>query len=383
MPGPAARRRGQVFDIWPGFVDALATLLIIIIFVLLIFVLAQFFLGQTLSGREAALERLNRQLSEMADMLDLERQGNEELRLSLSQMSNQLTEANARIETLNAQVREGRETRIENAELRDQLAEIAQLEQDVAALEALRDDLRAQIVALDTRLAQSRQEKDEMRMALNAEQEMSAEARAQLTLMNKQVEALRAQLASLQAALDASEAKAADQEVQIIDLGKRLNAALADKVQELQRYRSEFFGRLREVLGERQDVRVEGDRFVFQSEVLFPSGSDQLQPAGRDTLADLARTLIQLADEIPSDIDWILRVDGHTDRQPIRTAAFSSNWELSAARAISVVKFLIDQGIPADRLAATGFGEYQPIDDGNGPEALARNRRIELKFDQR
>ncbi|MCF8481588.1 MAG: peptidoglycan -binding protein [Rhodospirillum sp.] len=370
------RRRRAAFDIWPGFVDALATLLIIIIFILMVFVLAQFFLGQALSGREAALDRLTRQLSEMADMLSLERQTNEDLRLSLSQLSGQLQDANARAEAMAAKVRDADETAFENDQLRDRMAAVAKLEQDVAALKALRDELEKQVKDMGAKLAEKEGQ-------IADERKISDEARAHAALLNAQLEQLRQQLASLQEALDASEARAEEQNVTIADLGKRLNAALAEKVQELRRYRSEFFGRLREVLGDREDIRVVGDRFVFQSEVLFPSGSDQLQPAGAGTLASLAQTLLELAKEIPPEVDWILRVDGHTDKRPIYTSAFKSNWDLSAARAISVVNFLIDQGVPPNRLAAAGFGEYQPIDPGYDEAALARNRRIELKLDQR
>jgi chemotaxis protein MotB len=159
--------------------------------------------------------------------------------------------------------------------------------------------------------------------------------------------------------------------------------ALASKVQELARYRSEFFGRLREVLGKRKDVRIVGDRFVFQSEVLFETGSAELGGAGQQQLGQLARALTEIAARIPKDLPWVLRVDGHTDRIPIHTPEFRSNWELSTARAISVVRFLIDQGIPADHLAATGFGEHQPLDPGLSEAALRRNRRIELKLTQR
>ncbi|WP_413203939.1 peptidoglycan -binding protein [Rhodospirillum sp. A1_3_36] len=371
-----SRRRRAAFDIWPGFVDALATLLIIIIFVLMVFVLAQFFLGQALSGREAALDRLTRQLSEMADMLSLERQANDDLRLSLSQLSGQLQDANARAEAMAAQLRDAKDTAFENDQLRDRLASVAKLEQDVAALKALRDELEKQVKEMGAKLAEKEGQ-------IADERKISDEARAHAALLNAQLEQLRNQLAALQDALDASEARAAEQDVTIADLGKRLNAALAEKVQELRRYRSEFFGRLREVLGNREDIRVVGDRFVFQSEVLFPSGSDQLQPAGASTLASLAQTLIELAKEIPDDVDWILRVDGHTDKRPIYTSDFKSNWELSAARAISVVKYLIEQGVPPNRLAAAGFGEYQPIDPGDDEAALARNRRIEMKLDQR
>jgi chemotaxis protein MotB len=221
------------------------------------------------------------------------------------------------------------------------------------------------------------------RQALAEQRELSEEAQLQVTLLNRQLAALRTQLAQLSEALELSEQKNVEQEVQIADLGKRLNVALASKVQELARYRSEFFGRLREILGNRQDIRIVGDRFVFQSELLFASGSATVADEGRPQLARLASTLKGIAADIPGDLEWVLRVDGHTDRAPINTYAFPSNWELSTARAVSVVKFLIEQGIPAERLAATGFGEFQPLDTGGDEIAYRRNRRIEFKLTER
>jgi chemotaxis protein MotB len=240
---------------------------------------------------------------------------------------------------------------------------------ELAILQSLRDEMRKEVLAGEAALAE--------------QEALTDEATAQVALLNRQIAALRQQLASLSEALDVSEAENEANEVQIADLGRRLNAALATKVQELARFRSDFFGRLRELLGDRQDIRVVGDRFVFQSEVLFPSGSAELEPEGRVQLAQLAGALAEIATTIPEDIDWVLRVDGHTDRRPISTSEFPSNWELSTARAISVVKFLIVRGIEANRLAATGFGEFQPLDTGSDEIAFRRNRRIELKLTQR
>ena len=237
-------------------------------------------------------------------------------------------------------------------------------------------DREERIRVLEEALAESEE-------LLDDEKELSEEARLEVVLLNRQLAALRRQLARIETALEASEAKIEEQQIEIADLGTRLNAALAIKVQELARYRSEFFGRLREVLGDRDDIRIVGDRFVFQSEVLFPSGSADLQAGGREQLEQLAATLVDLASEIPDDIDWILRVDGHTDTRPISTAPFPSNWELSMARAMSVVRFLATQGIPENRLVAAGFGQFHPLDEGTSADALARNRRIEVKFDQR
>lgn len=353
------RARRAPPDIWPGFVDALSTLLIVVLFLLMVFVLAQFFLGQALSGRDAALAQLGRQVDELANLLSIERKANADLRLNLSQLSSELANASAKAE------------RLEGAD-----DEARKLTADIAALQALKDELEKKIRQADAALG----EKDE---ALAAERKLSEEARAQAALLNHQLEVLREEIARLNAALDASEKLTAEQKIQIANLGQRLNQALASKVAELARYRSEFFGRLREILGNRADVRIQGDRFVFQSEVLFPQGSADLQDAGKAQLDTLARTLIQIAREIPPDLDWVLRVDGHTDKVPIATAQFRSNWELSSARAISVVRYLIAAGLPPNRLVAAGFGEYQPLDPGSGAEALARNRRIEFKLTER
>lgn len=357
------RSRNRNVDIWPGFVDALGNLLIILIFVLLVFVLAQFFLGRTLSGQEQALARLTSQVEELATLLNVERRTNEDLRANIARLSDELVTATSRIETLAAEKKEA--TR-----------EAARLAADIEALRALRDELEREITEKDRLLS-------ETEGSLQEQERVSEQARAQAALLRRQLDALRQEMARLADALDAAEKLNKEQKAQISDLGRKLNRALATKVQELQKYRSEFFGRLRDVLGERANIRIEGDRFVFQSEVLFPTASDELQARGKRQLAQLADTLLDIAKEIPDDIDWILRVDGHTDRRPIRTPKFESNWELSTARAISVVNFLIEQGVPPQRLAAAGFGEFQPLDEGESLPALAKNRRIELKFDQR
>jgi len=385
------RRRIQQDNIWPGFVDALATLLMVIIFLLMIFVLAQVFLSETLSGSENKLDRLSTQMSELSELLNLERKANEDLRDNMSSLSSELQasvrlrdDLSGRLENLekdNQQINEKLadayktiEADRETIELK--LAQLAKMSQDVQALEALRDELKKEI----QQQAKSLETKDGK---LIEERELAESARAQNALMNQQLAALRQQLAAIEEALEASEALNEDQKTQIRSLGKRLNAALATKVQELSKYRSEFFGELRKVLGNQSGIRIVGDRFVFQSEVLFKSGEATLGPAGQEQLQQLATTLKEIASRIPDKVDWILRVDGHTDDIPISTAKFPSNWELSTQRAISVVKALIQEGIPAHRLAATGFGEFQPLDAKKDEIARRRNRRIELKLTQR
>ena len=358
-----SRRNRNKADIWPGFVDALASLLMVIIFLLLVFVLAQFFLGEALSGRDNALKKLDREVAELVDMLALERKTNTKLRDDVSRLSGELQASISESDKLKLDIEEGK-------------TEISRLLGDVVKLEALKKQLEKDI----GKLASDLDEKDK---ALLAEQELSESARAEIAMLNGQMGELRDQIASLNKALDAAEVKAKDQNAQIVSLGKRLNAALASKVMELQGYRSEFFGRLVKILGAQEGIEIVGDRFVFQSEVLFASGSAEINIGAYDQLKGLAATLLDLQKEIPGDIDWVMRVDGHTDVVPIKNLQFASNWELSSARAISVVKFLIEQGVPANRLVAAGFGQYQPLVIGKTPAALTRNRRIELKLTQR
>ena len=399
---PAAfRRPREPIDIWPGWVDALSTLLIIIIFVLLVFVLGQFFLGQALSGREQALSQLNKRMAEMSEVLSLERQTRVELEGNVARLSDQLRAANQELGAL-TQLRidyrdiEGRfaektteagtlkssldasakQIAADQATLAEQAAQLALIQNQVKALEALKANLEKQVADLGAKVATSDS-------TIAEERRLSADAQAQAALMSQQLQELQQELARLSATLDASDKLTAEQKAQISDLGRRMNRALAGKVQELQRYRSEFFGRLRDILGTRPGVSVVGDRFVFQSEVLFASGSADLGVDGQRQMVQLAQTLIEISRQIPPEINWILRIDGHTDTVPIATAQFPSNWELSTARALSVVKFLAAQGIPADRLAAAGFGEFQPLDKAPSQAARAKNRRIELKLDQR
>jgi chemotaxis protein MotB len=388
VPGSSSRRRQSAINYWPGFVDALAALLVVVVFLIMVFALAQFFLSEALSGRDDALSKLNRQVDELARMLDLERSANTELRLSVSQLSAQLQTSISDRESLTDRL-SFMESLLKSArqENTDQLESLrAQVSADQETIETQSRDLarlEADIAAREARLAEIMERAETAETSFLEQSELTQKAQDQVALLNLQLAALRNQLAALNEALEASEAKNKDQEVQIVNLGKRLNEALATKVQELARYRSEFFGRLREVLGNRADIRIVGDRFVFQSEVLFESGRAILNPQGEEQLKQLAQTLVQIAREIPDDIDWVLRVDGHTDERPISTARFPSNWELASARAISVVKFLVRSGIPPENLVAAGFGQFQPIDGGQDEISYRRNRRIEFKLDQR
>ena len=459
---PRSRRNGgEALNPWPGYVDALSTLLMVIIFVLLVFVLAQAFLSVTLSGQDRALQRLGRQVSELTDLLSLEKGRTKDLQTTVAQLTQQLSGATAARDQLSRDLAAARSLAVQAAGERDrlqserdqlaarlsdassqaqaaaaryqqlqsrlaqatgaqaqanqtaattaaqlaeaqkQLAELnktvtadratiearlgdlARLGEQVRNLTALRDELEKQAQNAAVHATTEAQRRAAVEAELADEKKFSDSARAQIAALTQEVERVRAQMQQVAAALDASEKAAKDKDVQIANLGSRLNAALASKVEELQRYRSEFFGKLREVLQGRPGIQIVGDRFVFQSEVLFPPGGADLSDSGKDQIKDLAKTLKGIIPEIPSDVNWILRVDGHADKQPLATAQFASNWELSAQRAINVVKLLITEGIPPDRLAATGFGEFQPLDTSNTPQAYARNRRIELRLTDR
>lgn len=368
MPGAGGRgrrRRGGI-NIWPGFVDALASLLLVIIFVLLAFVLTQFYMGQVLSGRDQTIARISKQLNELTDLLDIEKRANAELRVNIGRMTEELQTSTAERDRLQAAASQDAADR----------QQVAMLQNDLEALKALKAELEKKVAELGAHAG-------EVEGKLDDERKISESARAQAALLNQQLEAMRQEMARIAAALDASEKLSAEQKVQIVDLGKRLNAALASKVEELARYRSEFFGRLRKVLGDRPGIRIEGDRFIFQSELLFASGSADLGEDGKRQLTQLAQTLLDVSKTLPPDVNWVLRIDGHTDRIPIKSGKFPSNWELSMARAVTVLKFLSSQGLPQDRLAAAGFGEFQPVDKGSDEAALAKNRRIEIRLDQR
>lgn len=332
-------RRQQSADYWPGFVDAMSSLLLVIIFLLSLFMLTQFFLSQEILGKDTALSRLNSQIAELTELLQLERANSDDLEST-----------------------------------------IATLTATLASTQTERDSLQSQLAGLGGGL----DDRDSTISGLTAElanqEELTDEALAQVALLNQQLAALRSQIGALEQALEASEARDAESRTRIADLGRRLNLALAQRVQDLSRYRSDFFGRLREILEDRSDVTIVGDRFVFQSEVLFDAGAADISVAGREEIQQLADAILQLEQEIPPEIDWVLRIDGHTDRRPINSVRFPSNWELSAARAISVAKLLVEAGVSPNRLIAAGFGEFSPLDPADTDEAYRKNRRIEFKL---
>jgi chemotaxis protein MotB len=375
-----SRRRDGADYTWPGYVDALTTLLMVLIFLLSIFSVAQFTLSTVLSSRETAIDSLNRQVGDLASQLSLEKHSAEDLakdvaRLTILSRQLQAEREKLAADALSAQAERDRLA----AMLKDASQQIEVKTSQTTDMQKEIERQKLELTRLAAALAAANNEKGKLFSDLTEEQKQTAEQKAAVVRMTAELSALKDELARLNAALAAADAKAKEQNAQIIDLGQKLNRALASKVEELARYRSEFFGKLREALAGQRDVQIVGDRFVFQSEVLFPSGSAQLQPTGEKQLAAVAQRLIEISKKIPDDINWVLQVDGHTDNKPINTAAFPSNWELSAARAIAVVKFLNAQGIPNNHLVAAGYGEFQPLSMMD----TARNRRIELKLTNR
>ncbi|MBK1624360.1 peptidoglycan -binding protein [Afifella marina] len=339
----ARARRMQRTDYWPGFVDAMATLLLVFVFLLTVFFIAQFFLSQEISGRDEVLNRLNAQIAELTELLALERTDN-----------------------------------------RDMTETIASLQASLSTAEGERDRLQGLLSSSSGAAGEAEERISGLTSKLADEKEVSQRALAQVELLNQQLSALRRQIAALEDALEASETRDRQSQTKIADLGRRLNVALAQRVQELSRYRSDFFGRLREILAGRSDIEVVGDRFVLPASVLFPTGTDEITDSFKPDLNELADAIKELEAEIPKEINWVIRVDGHTDKRPVSgTGRFQSNWDLSAARAIAVVRYLIDQGVEPQHLVAAGFGEYQPLDEGDTEAAYRRNRRIELKLTER
>ena len=383
---------------WPGFVDALATLLMVIIFVLLVFVLIQVNLAYRVAGQDATMNDMRAQIVSLGDLLNLERKANDELKDELAGISSLLDATTKERDSLVTQLANATATlSLRDSEIRQLTAIQAQTEE---SLEAARQTIAERVAALETieltlADAQAKLMESEVEIADATARNVSTLARiseletknaasqAEVAQMTNAVTALRLRIEELTSLLAEKEAQAARDKIAIASLGKSLNNALASRVQELQRFRSEFFGRLREVLRGRDDVRIVGDRFVFQSEVLFAQGAASLGPEGEEKLGQLAVALNQIAAEIPEDIDWILQVEGHTDDIPVRAGRFADNWDLSTERALSVVRFLAESGLPANRLAAAGYGEFQPLDDADSDEARRRNRRIEMKLTQR
>jgi chemotaxis protein MotB len=422
----SSRQSHRSESIWPGYVDVLSALLMVVIFVLLIFTLSQFVLSHILTSQSNELEDLHLRIDEISKLLGIERETNQQMSSRIAALASQVDSLTGEKSRLAGEIEYLQERRVEDREkMEADLRTIASLQQDIQALRTLRQELESKIsqaaAALDserlltatlrdrskvlearlaaeeekTLLAQGDIEQRDIRIqalsalvgeqqeALDNQRSLTADARAEVALLNSKILQLREQLTEIATALKQSELTRAAQEEQIEDLGSRLNIELARRVTALEKYRSEFFGRLRTILADNPLIRIEGDRFLLQSELLFSSGMAELSEQGKGELQDLAVALKEILPAIPDDLQWILRVDGHTDRVPISTARFSSNWELSSARALSVVRYLAGQGIPEGNMAAAGFGKFHPIDPADTPEAYRKNRRIEIKLTSR
>jgi chemotaxis protein MotB len=436
----ARRGGGNGLEAWPGYVDALSTLLMVVMFVLLVFVLAQALesvvlakrndeltatnqnltlerqrntrLNQNLTAGDAAraallsqLQDLNRQTANtmaerdklaallkevetaaaaaatmnktLSARVDSQTQRADAATAANQQLATDLAAARARLKEMHDQMDALDQTvEADKATIDAKLSDLARLAEQTRALTALRDQLEQQAKTAAANALTEQQKRQAAELLLDEDKKLADSSRAKIAALTQEVEQLRRDLG-------VSEQQRADEQAKASGLTNQLNLALAAQVEELRKYRSDFFGKLRAVLADRPGIQIVGDRFVFQSEVLFGISSAELTPAGVTEMTDLAATLRQIIEKIPPDVNWVLRVDGHTDATPIHTFRFASNWELSSARAISVVKFLITQGIPASHLAATGFGENQPVDQAGTPEAFAKNRRIELRLTDR
>ena len=461
--------------IWPGFVDVLASTLMVIIFIVLLFTVSQVYLGDLVVGK-------NEQILNLEKTIEIQDETIVEQDSTLTDKEITLIERQEVIDQLdNELVILDEEIRLKQSEILDKQNLLTSKDQEISLQEAIIDQKEDAIITLDTlieeqaldigklnqmiaqltqELSLSLEEKENLRgqlVDLNQEQETLKNTLSQLggkneelvgklsdsqnrvqslleTLSSSEVEnkglqgkiddikdqnlSLQGQISELENEssfktenlndalikisrlsddikilsneiqllnnlLDSKEAEIANNKIELGEIGDRLNRVLTSELFKLQKYKSEFFGKLSEALGDRDDIQIKGDRFIFQSEILFDSGSVEIQSSGRVALSLIAKTLIDLINDIPTELNWVLQIDGHTDKVPISTSQFPSNWELSHARALEVVKFFIGQGIPADRLSANGYGEYQPINTGDSREDLKQNRRIELKITQK
>lgn len=417
------RRKTNVATAWPGYVDILSALLMMVIFVLMVFIIAQFLLSQVLHHQNDELTKLNEQVIRLTTLLGLEKEKTLDLDTQIKALSNSISILSGEKNNLMAELEDyTTQAQMDRDEIKKQLLSIASLNEDIQALMNIKNELERKVgnlaltlsdrnlhisvlrdrsKALTTKLAESDEKtvlaqkeiKEQaikiqalvsvvknQKTAMETEKQLSADARAQVTLLNDQIQNLRNQLSVISQALSVTKTTIEDKDHQIDELGRKLNIALARRVNQLEQYQSEFFGRLRQVIGDNPAVKVQGDRFVFEAGLLFASGSVQLGKEGQKHLSMLADTLHDISKTIPEDLDWILRIDGHTDKVPIQNKQFSSNWDLSVARAVSVVRFLSRNNIPDHRMAAAGFGEYHPLDASNTPEAFRKNRRIEIKL---
>ena len=371
---------------------------------------------QAIKNKNQELQDLNKDLlisqKETQETLSLLEQTNLELSLRDEELQNQITQYQ---NLMNDLLEINDSLGLQDATLQEQLEairsknqELADLNQNLINKDNTIFDLRGKIIELNNVLSISDKQRidQELEIALlrkniqNIEdiriseneisskqiEEMeiqSSQTFEQIAILSDEIENLKNEIETLNMALEASEEETISKNLEIEILGERLNKALTSKIFELQKYRSEFFGKLQNLLGDREDIKIVGDRFIFESELLFDSASANLQENGKEKLKEIAMTLMETTKQIPTDIDWIIQVEGHTDKRPINTAQFPSNWELSTARANSVLQLLLDIGFSPERLAAAGYGEFYPISDGETKDDYQQNRRIELKLTSR
>tara|TARA_Y100001970_G_scaffold291556_1_gene429154 strand:+ start:21363 stop:22502 length:1140 start_codon:yes stop_codon:yes gene_type:complete len=366
-------------DIWPGFVDAISTLLLVLIFLLTIFISSEFLLSKLLSNKDDALEGLNIQINQLSELLSLEKKENRNLANTISRLNEKLNNSGLASDLLSMEFSDLKNKNMELNRLINSLKESnSVIKKDNIKLETQNDTLETELKELIITL---RATSVKLQTA-EEEIKLSEAAKNQVDLLNMQIVELRDQLNIIQNLLDINSEEIKNKDLQIIELGKKLNTALAVKVGELNQYKSEFFGRLRAILGNREDILIVGDRFIFQSEVLFESGSAEVGAEGLIQLRNLSRILLDITKDIPKDIPWVLQIQGHTDQNPINTPLYPSNWELSAARAISVGRVLINSGVNSDKISVAGFAEFQPLELGSDSASLRKNRRIEIKLTQ-
>ena len=366
-------------DIWPGFVDAISTLLLVLIFLLTIFISSEFLLSKLLTNKDDALENLNVQIYQLSELLSLEKRENKDLTSTISKLNDKLNDSSLTSDLLSMEFSNLKNKNIElNSLLNSLKASTSQIKEENKNLDIKNSNIESELKKLLFTLKATQVN------LIKAEEEvkLSEAAKNQVSLLNMQVAELREQLNIIQNLLDINLEDIKKKDIQIVELGRKLNTALAVKVGELTQYKSEFFGRLRSILGNRDDIQIVGDRFIFQSEVLFASGSAEVAIEGVLELTKLSKILLDITKDIPTDIPWVLQIQGHTDQNPINTPLYPSNWELSAARAISVGKVLISSGVSSDKISVAGFAEFQPLELGNSPSSFRKNRRIEIKLTQ-
>ena len=352
----ASRKNLYEVNIWPGFVDVLGTLLIVTIFTVLISTVTQIYFNDQLEIKRGEISSLDNQITNLANQLSLLNTEKKKIDKSFATLTIEYKDLNKKKNKLDEELSKSQY----NLKIKDK-----ELEQIINERSSL--------------LGKIQKQNEDLKDLSEVKEKNSLE----IFELNRNVEKLNNRLEELSKLLISAEEEDRKKKIKIENLGKKLNQALAGKLQELSEYQSIFFKKIKEALGDRKDIKVEGDRFIFPSEIFFESGSDIIQTEGIKKLSDIAKSLNEISEKIPSKIDWVLRIDGHTDKIPINNEKFNSNWHLSSSRAINIVKLLIENGISPNRLVAAGFGEHSPLISQENEEAYKKNRRIEIKLTRR